>query len=268
MEMTPGDEIAKAIRTRHVCTPMARATSFGVEETTSAAVDVMQQLHFDYAPVTSGAGVVGFVRAGDLVAVSDTNLNNTLQGITARDLVTGDTPLEALMGWLRDQPFLFVVEGREIIGLVTPSDLNKQPGRTYFYLLIAGWEMSLAELLRRSFESQYLALNLLPAARQEQIRKREAGLNAGDVAADTIAAMELVDLMTVVKRTPTLLAHFGGYSPTKWQKTVCAPVSSLRHNVMHTVRTLATDEPASINRLVGIDRLLHDLLVVSRSLLI
>ena len=43
------------------------------------------------------------------------------------------------------EPFLVVVEGRDIVDLVIPSDLNKQPGRTYFYPLVVGLELNLAD---------------------------------------------------------------------------------------------------------------------------
>jgi hypothetical protein len=68
--------------------------------------------------------------------------------------VAGDTPLGALMPAMARSPFLLGVEGRAVSGLVTPSDLNKQAGRTYYYLLVAAVEMNLAERIREYFADQ------------------------------------------------------------------------------------------------------------------
>ena len=116
------------------------------------------------------------------------------------------------MAYLHDRPFLFVVEGREITGLVTPSDLNKQPGRTYFYLLIANLEIAIAEMVRSHFANQSDALGLISKSRRGSVASRLAELRTGDVDADVVAALDFADLLTVVKNTPTLLAAFGEVS--------------------------------------------------------
>lgn len=231
--------------------------SFEPTDPQASVITVLTEHSYDYAPVRAGGEVVGFLSLANLEPARDGTVESKVSGLTDRVLVTGDTPISQLMGWLQDLRFLFVVEGRDIVGLVTPSDLNKQPGRTYFYLLIAGLEMTLADLIRSHFSSQEHAAEVLPPGRRTLLRQRVADLATADVAADTVAAMDLTDLLTVVKQTPVLLTLASGYSRTTWQRKVCKPIIDLRHDVMHTVRTLATDADTSLERLVRLDRLLH-----------
>ena len=221
----------------------------------------MAESNFDYAPILRHSEVVGFVSRSDLATGTGTTMVQQVQRLTAGVLVSGDAPVAELMAYLHDRPFLFVVEGREITGLVTPSDLNKQPGRTYFYLLIANLEIAIAEMVRSHFANQSDALGLISESRQGSVASRLAELRTGDVDADVVAALDFADLLTVVKNTPSLLAAFGEFSPGSWKRRVCGPLASLRHrHHASEYRTLATDEPTSLDRLIRRDRLLRNLL--------
>ena len=46
-----------------------------------------------------------------------------------------------------ETPCLFVLDGRRITGFFVEADLNKQPARTHFYLLVASLEGGLAHLI-------------------------------------------------------------------------------------------------------------------------
>jgi hypothetical protein len=260
VDLTQSDEIAGAIRTRHIQTPIDRALVFPADTPEDAVARELAARDFDTAPVTINDEVMGFVHAADLDPQATGSLASVVRRITARTVVAGDSPLASLMRWLRDNRFLFVVEGRDIVGLVTPSDLNKQPARTYFYLLVAGLELSLADLIRGYFPDQTDALRRLPTERQTTVNALLAEEKDDDVAADTVAAMNLTDLLTVVKQTQELRQRFGDYSKNRWQHKVCRPVIDLRHDVMHSVRTLATDGTASLDRLVALDELLRRLI--------
>jgi len=80
------------------------------------------------------------------------------------------------------------------------------------------------------------------------------------VLSDTVAAMDLADLLMLVEKTDELRSAFGAYSRNRWANEVSKPVINLRHDVMHTVRTLANDAPSSLKRLTALDELLRGLL--------
>jgi|BarGraNGADG00212_1021973.scaffolds.fasta_scaffold12520_3 CBS domain-containing protein len=253
------DEIANALRTRHVQTQIARVVSFDEQAQLVAARDEMSRFGFDHAPVTRGGDICGFVCHSDL-AIAAGSLRDQVRPLAASRLIAGDTPLVALMDALTRAAFLFVVEGTHIGGVVTPSDLNKQPGRTYFYMLVAALEMNLAERARAFFPRQDVALALLSDGRRDGIQQRLESEARDDVLSDTVAAMDLADLLMLVEKTDELRSAFGAYSRNRWANEVSKPVINLRHDVMHTVRTLANDAPSSLKRLTALDELLRGLL--------
>lgn len=261
MSMATSDDIAAAIRTRQVQTPLDRVRLYTATEGAADAVRALDLGGFDFAPVLIGGEIGGYIRTDDLRGAAGPLAAHVRQ-LTATCLVSGDAPLAALLQALRRAPFLFVIDGHAIVGIVTPSDLNKQPGRTYFYLLVAELELSVAERVRQYFPDQSAALACLPATRRGQVHDRLAAASRDDVIADAVAAMDLTDLLVIVKKTDALRLAFGDYSATRWHKEVCGPAVALRHDVMHTVRTLATDAPSSLARLIALDERLRTLLAV------
>lgn len=164
---------------------------------------------FDFAPVTRSGDLCGFIRTEELVGLSGP-LADRQHPLAASCLVSGDTSLGTLMSTLARAPFLFVVAGGAVSGIVTPSDLNKQAGRTYFYLLVAAVEMNLAERVRGHFSDQENVLALLSDERVSDIRERLAGEQRDDVASDIVAALNLSELLKIVKKTDAFRLAFGG----------------------------------------------------------
>lgn len=259
MHLTHSDDIATAIRTRHLQTPIDRVLTYGVDTPAADVAAALADGGFDHAPVTRDGEIFGYVRHVDLTG-RDSMLVDHVRPLSASRLIAGDTPLAILLPALRRAEFLFVVDGHDIVGIVSPADLNKQPGRTYFYLLVCALELALAERARDYFPDQEKALALLPRSRQEGIKERLATETRDDVVADVVAAMQFSDLMKLFKKSEELRSTFGSYSATSWDKEVSAPLIDLRNTVMHSVRTLATDAPSSLQRLISLDERLRDLL--------
>jgi len=67
--------------------------------------------------------------------------------IRPEHLVSADVPVSRALEWLMETPCLFVLDGRRITGFFVEADLNKQPARTHFYLLVASLEGGLAHLI-------------------------------------------------------------------------------------------------------------------------
>ncbi|HEX9352620.1 MAG TPA: CBS domain-containing protein, partial [Streptosporangiaceae bacterium] len=147
------DEIAASIRGRHVQTPLPRLLGFPRTEAATNVRQALAERQFDSAPVLDDGQVSGYVLASDLQNDTDT-IEPHIRPITIGTVITGDAPLAALMPCMVDAGFLYVVEGNKIAGIVTPHDLNKQPGHTYFYLLVTALELALAERIRGHFRDQ------------------------------------------------------------------------------------------------------------------
>lgn len=154
MNLGHPEDIAAAIRTRHLQTPISRVLCYAADTPVHDVLEAMKEAQFDFAPVTREGDVCGYVRRADLTDQPGI-LDPQIRPLTASRVIAGDTPLAKLLPALRKAEFLFVVDGHDIVGIVSPADFNKQPGRTYFYLLVSALELSLAERTREFFEQRH-----------------------------------------------------------------------------------------------------------------
>ena len=143
------EQIAGGILANHLATPMSEV--FWVSPTDSAA-DTRRELaerQFDVAPVLEHGRVIGLVLMDDLRRVGQ--VGAATKPLHDGSVISGDVGLPDLLAYLQLEPVLFVLEGRSIAGLVTPTDLGRPAARTYFYLLLAQLEIALAALVRRLY---------------------------------------------------------------------------------------------------------------------
>ena len=231
---------------------------FSPETSESYAEGILRQREFDTAPVVDDGRVIGSIERSGLGPTADRPLRDRMRTLDSSSLVSADSQLGLLLTWMCEEIFLFVVGGREILGVVTPADANKQGARAYFYMLVAGFEISLSQMLRAFFRNQDDAILLLSEAKQDAIRERLGSQRSSDTAADAISAFDFIDLLKVVRSTPALLARFE-FTPKEWQDQVINHVNPLRNAVMHSARPLIDDRGTSLRHLVDLDLLLRRL---------
>jgi hypothetical protein len=192
------DQVADAITVRQLETPMAEAFTVDVRDRESQVAVRLQARDFDHAPVKDGARVVGFVRKADLHERSREAVEMRMRPLGDETLISADASITTLLPWVASHPFLFVLDGHVLTGLVTPSDLNKQAGRTYFYLLVAGFELGLAERARADSRPQAVLIGKLPSERRQLVRRRFDARRRRDVEADLVSCLDFSDLLTLL----------------------------------------------------------------------
>ena len=256
----PRDDIAAAIRAKHVHTAMDRVRVYQPDDTCDHVHGEMMAAGYDYALVgRDGVAERIVTRAG--LRPTPQPVEHRALPISGSDLIGADTPLPGVLQALSERtPFLLTVSGVGIAGVLTPSDLNKQPGRTYYYLLVAALEMNLADLARQTFSDQAAALAMLSPNRRESARQRLDKAVADDVVADEVSALDLTDLLELSYRLPGIFNIVWGDLSKTAARRIGHQMIDLRHDVMHPTRTLASDTPASLKRLVRLDSSLREVL--------
>jgi hypothetical protein len=212
--MLPFDQISRAITVRHVMTPMEAAVTVDVDDTAGAARRRLRPGRFDQAPVVSGDRIVGIVTTQRLRA-EKSDAVVPYEPLDAHLVISDDTPVGIALPRLNVEPMLFVVDDTGIAGFVTPSDINKHPVRTHFYLLLSDLEMTLASVARGSLGEAEHAVELLSPTRARRVRERHEVVRRLNVEADTLTAFEFPDLICVAKKSG-LFRHFGYESASAW----------------------------------------------------
>lgn len=200
-----------------------------------------RERHFDFAPVTEGDRIVG---------VLDVE-NAETEPLTDRWLVCHDTGIPHLLALFSDSecPGLLAFQRQEVVGLVTPADLNKMPSRVYFYHLIGALEMALAAWVQRRFRGHAQdILPLLSKKRQEQLREQQQELIEGNADIEIVERLYLSDLINIVRKQEDLRRDLG-FSSRNAAKRATSGLNDLRNCTMHVVRPLIEAVPDDLTQL-------------------
>lgn len=252
------EDIASAIQVRHLQVELEEAMTLEPGDDARQAAASLAERGFDQAPVTENGRIVGLFwseRAHD----RGSRVIDALDTVAIENLVSADAPVSHALAWLADARCLFVLDGRRISGFVTEADLNKQPARVYFYLLVASLETALAQLLRRwTGGDEERVVAALPTGIRRRVLAARSESRADDVDADIIAFLLFSDILRVIGRIPSLLELLGARSTSAWENRTGALVG-LRNAVMHPTKELLGRERPLV-RLVEHDSLLRELL--------
>ena len=255
MDIVYTQQIADGIRVRHLATAISKALLLRPDGSASGACREMKKLQLDQAPVIQDGAVIGTVRRSDMRPQG--LVGTYVHHLEARSFVAADVGLCKLMSYLQEEPFLLVLDGHEISGLVTAADLGRPAARTYFYLLLAQLESALADVIRNQFPDQRRAVDLLSLGRQKGHAELVDRLRQRDDFIDDVAALSLGDLLVVVGKTSDLVQHFEIVS--SWRHLVRG-LGSFRNDVMHPVRDVNEASTTGIAKLVDYDNRLRSLI--------
>ena len=124
------------------------------------------------------------------------------------DILSEATPLSQVITLLADRPFYLVMRHNRIDSLVTQSDLNHLPVRTYLFTLIAHTEGLLAEWIQRSFlNSDYLSK--LSENSQKSIQELYETKKKMDFDTRLIDCTTLIHKLTIVSKSDCMRSAFG-----------------------------------------------------------
>lgn len=228
--MLPYDSISGAITARHIMTPIASAVSVRVTARVEDVVEALAPYGFDQAPVTNGKQIVGFVtRESAERAEAGTRIR--INRLASPFLVSADAPVGVILRRLAATPMVFAVQESGLAGFITPSDLNKHPVRTHFYLLLADLEMTMASEARNALSDTAAALDSLPPGRRAKVLQQHAEARELNIDADVLTAFQFADLLTLTRRTG-LHQAFGYPTKRRWERATSG-LTSFRDQVMH-----------------------------------
>lgn len=234
--MVTHEELGAAFQAQHLEVELDLATTFDAGMPAGAALERLEAEGFDHAPVTDGETVLGHVGREKLAAApASVGVGELLEPWSDDAVVDGTTPIGDLLGRLAARPFLFVMENGGVTGFVTISDLNKQPARAYLYLVVAGLEIALADLVRwRYGTDQQRLFDLLGKRDQDAIKSRIGTDRDAGADSDLVSYMGFKNLLRIFEKDASLRSELGRYSQRSWRSATW-PLSELRNDVMHPV---------------------------------
>ncbi len=128
-----------------MATPVADAVAVELSANPREAAAELASLRFDQAPVVDQGHIWGWVLTKRLETA--TKVSSILRSLEVSAIVSADASIANVLDPLADEGLVFTVGEHGITGFITPSDLDRNAARGQFYLLIAGLEMVLADIV-------------------------------------------------------------------------------------------------------------------------
>lgn len=258
-------EIASAIHVRQIRTTMDTVARFNRSSQVSEVVTHMERHQFDVAPVFPDNADPGprhrldpdgVLSRRDLRDMDpEVEIGPAVRSLSSDVLIDSRASLLELLDRFRlGHTFLLVVGSGGLDGIVTPSDMNKQAGRTHLFMHVSALELALATRLRASLRSEGEVLGCLTDAEARKIRGRLRRQRESDQVADLVAMLDLQDLLQIEAGLATsgLLSTLDGDQ--------IKGLAVFRNRVMHSVLQPAGDAPEHLNELLHHTELVQRLL--------
>lgn len=208
-----------------------------------------------------GFDLIPIIEQGRILGVWH-NRATDIEPLTERWLITRDTSIPDLLDlFIRSgQPGFLVLHRQEVVGLVTPADLNKLPTRVYVYNLIGELELKLARMIQNHCKRDRTKLRQVFGEQLwERLSEENEELKRGNVDINPVQLLYLSDLLNIVIRQKELYTKLGFPSGTKVKETV-GGLNELRKITMHLVRPLLQRLPEDLQTLQDRLRRVRELL--------
>lgn len=216
---------------------------------------------FDILPVTDGPiadpHIVGIydTRESRDFRVAGEFVRDQMSGLSDANLIGADSSILEFILDLPSRPVCLTVSGKRINGLVSWADLQKLPARAAIFGLITGFEISMADAIRKRFPEDGGWLSQLSCDRRDKLCEQIMESHENDSVVDALLCTQFCDKSTIVCKSLQL-----GESRRRLEKR-CGQIEDLRDRVAHANNYSASREGA--HRLA---RTLNDLLELRDSL--
>lgn len=237
--LTPGavgDDLRDFFHADQIATSIGGAVTIRLAESARIARQRLVDARFDQAPVMGDRRPVGWVATDGLKG--HRTVGSAMTPLNDCALVSAESSIASVLQLLPGNNFLFVVDKRGLSGFIVRSDLDRHAVRSYLYLLIAGIEMLLAEIVKYAIGDDQIIASVRSNQKSRFVQAYAA--NQETSPAEYLYIDELIDLFA---HTPYV------NDPRFWDRPLTdllIRVKSFRNNVMHPVRSLAAMEDLEV----------------------
>ena len=223
-------------RARHIATDINDAFCVSQNDSGRTALLLLEQGRFDQAPVVSEPQhIVGWVAADQLRDVD--TVRSVMTSLDKTAIVSTESPITHVLQLLGQQGLVFTVGDNGLSGFIVHSDLDRQPARTHFYLLVAGIEILLSEIIRCSLLERTIIGAMSPALAKQYEKAKKSNNETHPV--------EYLYLTTLVKLFMELPRARNANALSKPSAEWLISLNKFRRLVMHPSCSIATARSAT-----------------------
>ena len=191
----------------------------------------LRRLDFDIAGIRSSKDqpILEFVRTASL---QNGNCEEVAESIKAADIIAESTPLIEVLNGLRDRTYFFILNGRQISGIITRADLQKPPVRILIFGIISLLEMHLTFLVRTHFPDEKWR-DVLKPKRIENAETILQNRKERNEEIDLTDCLQFADKRDLVLASREMRDHLGLESK-KGTQSVLRNIEKIRDKLAHS----------------------------------
>lgn len=219
----------------HIATGIKAAVAVDQSELGSTARKRLADQRFDQAPVVFQDRIVGWLLTSRLP--ENQAVNTVMTPLDSSAIVSAESSIPSVLQVLGRDNFVFTADKDGLAGFIVPSDLDRHAVRSYFYLLVAGIEMLLSEVLKSAIPEEALVAVMHPSMRDSYNQAHQVNIEAHPV--EYLYIGQLVDLF---------LSTSYGKDSHLWDESLSqrlVAVQKFRNSVMHPACSVAATTPPS-----------------------
>lgn len=229
------------ILVRHIATCDPYLYSPDPEKDAATVKQQMDDRKIDVAPLNEQPCYHRYIDAKEL---ANGHCGKYAHSIDVTMIVAETLPVADLFEMLQKQPFLFVLQGRSIVGIVTKADLQRVPVRILMFGLITLLEMNLRESIREYYGDDDWIRVLNDKERLQKARDLQAKRISKDASIGLLECTQLCDLKEIIACSPLLQEIFAGLSKKQF-RTRLKRIEKYRNDLAHA-QVLDLDQLLSI----------------------
>ncbi len=185
---------------------------------------------FDYLPVrqSENGPIIGIFSSSMSQSIgANHNVEQVYDRLGPDDLISAETSLLQFVWSAEEQPRRLVLEGTDIRGIVTLSDIQKLPVRISLFSLFIHFELLLTEHLRHILRDRS-PIEFVSPGRRGLVQEKWHEFTSNQMEQDIFSAMDICDKRDVAKKLNIL-----GKSATSIQNSITGIERDLRNPIAH-----------------------------------
>lgn len=193
---------------------------------------------FDYLPVKENDEVVGLLyKARHDTKDASGLVKDVMCNLRGNLIISESAGILSYIADADDRPCRLVLQGSQLNGIVTLSDLQKLPVRPVVFLLVTHLELLMTQWIRQHCKGDEWLNSLKDEERRDKVNDKWRELQANNLAVDKLTATEFADKRDVILdlRPP---------SRKKRAKKELGRIERLRNSVAHAGDYALTQENA------------------------
>ena len=196
---------------------------------------------FDYIPVCSENKVVGALNAEKFRQSTqiDGLVNSVMDKLSQSILISANADILSFLKEADTSPYRLVLDGTEICGIVTISDLQQLPVRSVLFSLITYLELLMAESIRQKYPNENDWIAKLTDRRREKVEEKWNDPRYSQVAIDKLTVTEFCDKRVIIKKSQIIFNENDGKI-----ENILKDIQNLRDSLAHAGDYAATSDSA------------------------